>query len=71
MDKLINKLKSEEFKAALKTYLRAVLASGVTMGIALITDIAPEYAIIIGAVTAPAVKWADKAEAEYGLKYKK
>lgn len=69
MDKLIKKLKSKEFKAAFKSYLRAVLASGVTMGIALLTDMAPEYAILIGGLTAPAVKWADKAEAEFGLKH--
>ena len=69
MDKLIKKLKSKEFKAAFKTYLRAVLASGATMGIAFLTDMAPEYAILIGGLTAPIVKWADKAEAEFGLKY--
>ena len=68
MDKLIKKIKSKEFKAAFKSYLRAVLASGVTMGIALITDMAPEYAILIGGLTAPAVKWADRAEQEFGLR---
>ena len=69
MDKLIKKLKSKEFKAAFKSYLRAVLASGVTMGIAFATDLEPEYAVLIGGLTAPLVKWADKAEAEFGLKY--
>ena len=69
MDKLIKKLKSKEFKAAFKSYLRAVLASAVTMGIAFANDLAPEYAVLIGGLTAPAVKWADKAEAEFGLKY--
>jgi len=69
VDKLIKKLKSKEFKAAFKSYLRAVLASGVTMGIAFATDLAPEYAVLIGGLTAPLVKWADKAEAEFGLKY--
>ena len=68
MDKLIKKLKSKEFKAAFKSYLRAVLASAVTMGVALATDMAPEYAILIGGLTAPAVKWADKTEKEFGLK---
>ncbi len=68
MDKLIKKLKSKEFKAAFKSYLRAVLASAVTMGIALITDMAPEYAILIGGITAPLVKWADRTEKEFGLK---
>lgn len=69
MKKLQKKLKSKEFKAAFKSYLRAVLASAVTMGIALITDVAPEYAILIGGLTAPVVKWADRAESEFGLKY--
>jgi hypothetical protein len=69
VDKLIKKLKSKEFKAAFKSYLRAVLASAVTMGIAFATDLAPEYAVLIGGLTAPLVKWADKAEAEFGLKY--
>lgn len=68
MDKLIKKLKSKEFKAAFKSYLRAVLASAVTMGVAFATDMAPEYAILIGGLTAPAVKWADRTEKEYGLK---
>lgn len=69
MKKLAKKLKSKQFKAAFKSYLRAVLASAATMGIALLTDLAPEYAILIGGLTAPIVKWADKAEAEFGLKY--
>ena len=69
MKKLVKKLKSKEFKAAFKSYLRAVLASAATMGIALATDLAPEYAILIGGLTAPVVKWADKAEAEFGRKY--
>ena len=68
MDKLIKKLKSKEFKAAFKSYLRAVLASAVSMGVALATDIAPEYAILIGGITAPLIKWADRAEQEFGLK---
>lgn len=66
MKKLIKKLKSPKFKAALKSYLRAVLASAITMGIALITDMAPEYAVLIGALAAPLAKWADKTETEYG-----
>jgi hypothetical protein len=53
--------------AAIKSYLRAVLASAIVMGIALLTDLAPQYAVLIGAVAAPAVKWADKNEKEFGL----
>lgn len=71
LNKWKKKFKTPEFKAATKSYLRAVLASAVTMGLALITDLAPEYAILIGGLTAPIVKWADKAEEEFGLKYEK
>lgn len=67
IQELIKRLKSKKFKATFKSYLRAVLASAVTMGIALITDMAPEYAVLIGALAAPLAKWADKAETEYGL----
>lgn len=71
LDKFIKKTKTPEFKAAFKSYLRAVLASAVTMGLALLTDLAPEYAILIGGLTAPIVKWADKTEEDFGLKYDK
>ena len=64
---LIEKLKDPKTKAAFKSYLRAVLASAVTMGIALAADVAPQYAILIGSLAAPAAKWADKTEKEYGL----
>lgn len=69
MKKFIDKFKTPEFKAVMKSYLRAVLASAATMGIALLTDMAPQYAILIGGLTAPVVKWADKAEAEFGRKF--
>lgn len=71
MNDLINKLKSPKTKAAFKSYIRAVLASAITMGIALTADVAPEYAVLIGALAAPAAKWADKAEKEYGIGSKK
>ena len=58
---------SKKQQAAVKSYLRAVLASAVVMGIALLTDLAPQYAIVIGAVAAPLAKWADKTETEFGL----
>jgi hypothetical protein len=67
MKDLLKRLKSPKTKAAFMSYLRAILASAVTMGIALAVDIAPEYAVLIGALVAPAAKWADKTEKEYGL----
>jgi hypothetical protein len=54
-------------KAAVKSYLRAVAGAAVAMGIALLTDLTPEYAVIIGAIAAPVIKWADKTEEEFGL----
>ena len=67
MNKLTAKLKAPKTIAAFKSYARAVLASAVTMGIALAADLAPQYAILIGSVAAPLAKWADKTEQEYGL----
>jgi hypothetical protein len=67
MKDLIAKLKDPKTKAAFKSYVRAVIASAVTMGLALAADLAPEYAILIGSIAAPLAKWADKTEKEYGL----
>jgi len=67
MEKLIAKLKDPKTISAFKSYARAVLASAVTMGIALAADLAPQYAILIGSIAGPAAKWADKTEKEYGL----
>ena len=50
----------------LKSYLRAVLGSAIAMGIAMATELEPHYAVLIGAIAAPMVKWADKAEKDFG-----
>ena len=55
-------------KKAIKDYALAVVASAVTMGIALLTDMAPQYAVLIGAIAGPAIKWADKNSKDYGRK---
>lgn len=68
MRKLIAKIKSPEFKEAFKDYLIAVVASAVTMGIAFAMDFAPEYAVLIGGITAPVARWADKNSPNYGRK---
>ncbi len=57
---------SKKHKAVLKSYIRAVAGAAVAMGIALLTDLAPQYAVLLGAVAAPAIKWADKTEEEFG-----
>jgi hypothetical protein len=53
-------------KAVVKSYIRAVAGAAVAMGIALLTDMAPQYAVLLGAIAAPAIKWADKTEEEFG-----
>jgi len=58
---------SDKQVSMIKSYLRAVGASAVTMGIALLTDLKPEYAVVIGAIAGPLAKWADKTEKEYGV----
>jgi hypothetical protein len=54
-------------KRALKDYGLAVLAAAVTMGVALLTDMAPQYAVVIGALAAPLTKWASKNSKDYGI----
>lgn len=57
----------KKVKKALTDYVLAVGAAAVTMGIALLTDMAPQYAVVIGALAAPLVKWANKHSKDYGL----
>jgi hypothetical protein len=68
MKDLIAKIKSPEFKEAFKDYCLAVIASGVTLGVSFLLDFAPEYAVLIGAIAAPALRWADKNSTQYGRK---
>ena len=64
----MKKLKlSDKQKKAVKDYGLAVVAAAVTMGIGLATDLAPQYAVIIGALAAPLVKWANKNSKDYGV----
>jgi mannitol-specific phosphotransferase system IIBC component len=63
----MNKFKlSEKQKKAIKDYGLAVVAAAVTMGIAFATDMAPQYAVVIGALAAPLAKWANKNSKDYG-----
>ena len=53
-------------KKMVMDYLLAVAAAAVTMGVALLTDMAPQYAVVIGALTAPVTKWASTHSKDYG-----
>ena len=68
MKALIDKIKTPQFREAFKDYCLAVAASGVTLGVSFLLDFAPEYAVLIGAITAPALRWADKNSPQYGRK---
>ncbi len=58
---------NKKHKAAIKSYLRAVAASGITVALAIVGDMKPEYAVLLGAVIAPLIKALDPKEAEYGI----
>jgi hypothetical protein len=58
---------SKKHKAAIKSYLRAVAASGLTVALAIAGDMRPEYAVLLGALIAPLVKALDPKEPEYGI----
>jgi hypothetical protein len=58
---------SKKHKAAIKSYLRAVAASGITVALAIAGDMKPEYAVLLGAIIAPVIKWLDPKEGAYGI----
>ena len=64
---------TNKHKAAIKSYLRAVAASGITVILAIVADIRPELAILAGALIAPIAKAIDPSsgkEADYGVNAK-
>ena len=64
---------TNKHKAAIKSYLRAVAASGITVLLAIAADIRPEYAILLGSIVAPLAKAIDPksgSEVGYGLSEK-
>ena len=61
---------TKKHKAAIKSYLRAVAASGITVALAIVGDMKPEYAILLGAIIAPVFKAIDPTsgkEVDYGI----
>ena len=64
---------SKKHKAAIKSYLRAVAASGITVALAIVADIRPELAVLAGAIIAPIIKAIDPSsgtEVDYGVNAK-
>ena len=48
---------SKSTKNAIKSYVKAVAVSAITLGLALVADIRPEYAVLASALVAPIVKF--------------
>ena len=64
---------TNKHKAAIKSYLRAVAASGITVLLAIVADIRPELAVLAGALIAPIAKAIDPksgSEVDYGINAK-
>jgi len=64
---------SNKHKPAIKSYLRAVGASGLTVALAIVADIRPEFAVLLGALVAPLAKAIDPSsgkEVDYGVNVK-
>lgn len=53
---------SKNAKNAIKSYLKAVGVSAITLGLALVADIRPEYAVLASALLAPIIKYLDPTD---------
>ena len=53
---------SKNTKNAIKSYLKAVGISAITLGLALVADIRPEYAVLAAALVAPVIKYLDPSD---------
>jgi hypothetical protein len=58
---------SKKSKAALKSYLRAVAASGITVALSIAGNMKPEYSVILGALVAPLIKALDPKDTDLGV----
>lgn len=58
---------SKKFKEEFKSYLRSVGVATITVSLALIADIKPEYAVLLGSIAAPIFKWIDPTYKSYGI----
>lgn len=58
---------SKKFKDEFKSYLRSVGVATITVSLALVTDIKPEYAVLLGSVAAPIFKLIDPTYKNIGI----
>lgn len=58
---------SPKFKAEFVSYLRSVGVATVTVLLALVADVKPEYAVLLGSIAAPIFKLIDPTYKAYGI----
>jgi hypothetical protein len=58
---------SPKFKEEFKSYLRSIGVATITVLLALVADIKPEYAVLLGSIAAPIFKWVDPSYKSYGV----
>ena len=58
---------SPKFKAEFVSYLRSVGVATITVLLALVADLKPEYAVLLGSVAAPIFKMIDPTYKAYGI----
>lgn len=58
---------SPKFKAEFVSYLRSVGVATVTVLLALVADMKPEYAVLLGSIAAPIFKLIDPTYKAYGI----
>lgn len=58
---------SPKFKAEFVSYLRSVGVATITVLLALVADLKPEYAILLGSIAAPIFKLIDPTYKAYGI----
>jgi hypothetical protein len=64
---------SNKHKSAIKSYLRAVAASGLACALAIAADMQPAWAVALAALASPIIKALDPKsgyEADYGINAK-
>jgi hypothetical protein len=58
---------SQKYKDEFKSYLRSIGVATITVLLALVADIKPEYAVLLGSIAAPIFKWIDPTYKNIGL----
>ena len=58
---------SQKFKEEFKSYLRSIGVATITVLLALVADIKPEYAILLGSIAAPLFKAIDPTYKGFGI----